>query len=69
MRQVKFVSLYGQDECSIIGRVFKDGEAKDVTDEDAAIILSNPNFQDVTVSKPAASSFAKSDFKSDNLEG
>ena len=60
MRQVKFVSLYGQDECSIIGKLFKNGEVKDLTDEDAALVLRNSNFQDVTVTSSSAKAVAKS---------
>lgn len=59
MRQVKFVSLYGQDECSIIGKLFKNGEVKDLTDEDAALVLRNSNFQDVTVTSSSAKAVAK----------
>lgn len=62
MKAIQFVSLFGQDEVDAtdVGLTFKNKEIKTVTDEQAAILLSNPNFKEARASeKPAPSSPAE----------
>lgn len=49
MKSIKFESLHGQDEVHApdVGMYFKNGQIRQVSDEDAVILLSNPNFKEI----------------------
>jgi hypothetical protein len=62
VKTVEFISISGQDEVAVpdVGLVFnlyvtsgRNAKIQTVSDEDAEIILTNPNFRDVTPA-PAA---------------
>lgn len=60
MKQIICKTVYGQDEISVpaVSATFNDGETYTVSDESAALLLSNPNFSEV----PApAKSYAPAD--------
>lgn len=60
MKNVRFVSSHGQQEVSAIsvGLVFQNGEEKTVTDEQAAVLLTNADFSEVPAA-PVASGFSR----------
>lgn len=60
MRRVQFVSLHGTSEVDVpdVRLGFKNGDIKSVTDEQAAILLTNPNFVAVDEA-PSAPSYYK----------
>lgn len=69
--KVKFVSLYGQDAVFIpdLGgeTSFEHGEERELSDADAAIVLTNPNFVDAATGKnPNFSCATCGGFRSDS---
>lgn len=69
MKVVRFTSSHGQQEVSAVaaGVVFLNGEEKTVTDEQAAVLLTNADFSEVTA-PPVSSGFSRVSYTADASE-